>query len=54
MANKYDITHGEAGAPTEYIGSKVRPLTEEDISWHEAALDQKSRMNNDRAGINAK
>jgi len=54
MANKYDITHGESGAATEYVGSKVRPLTEEDISWHENVLDNKNRMNNDRAGMNSK
>lgn len=31
MANKYDVTHGETTAPKEYVGSTVRPLTEEDV-----------------------
>jgi len=54
MANKYDITHGEAGAVKEYVGSNIKPLTEEDISFHEQALDNKNRMNNDRVGMNSK
>jgi len=37
FANRYDATH--EGGTEAYVGSKMRPLSEEDISWHDNLIE---------------
>jgi len=55
LANRYDLQHGDPnGAALERPQGLLRPLSEEDIAYHEIALDMKNRMSNDMPATNQK